>query len=414
MSDSDSFETAVLVIVIIAGAIVTIFLICFKRWLDVKRKRQNPESDTEILDRSIEIHDGNCIETLGDWLFSSCYSVQNDTSSGQEHELDGSAERIKELLQRAAAAATGVQHSTGPVSKYDIKNALLFLQRLQQTETKEESSETIRMAQNILLLQQSKPTENSLQTALVIGVDATPNVMGGYCVNLKDKTLEYYVIKTDDYPWTIEKRDNPKEFEMKNLQLACLIWGKRIRKYKKFRIYTDNNAIADPSNEFGSDADDLLDHFQECEDAELVNDQVHVNRKQNLEFFAKYIMPADDFSRWHIDKGIDFLCQFYGIEKKNVRGTHKLTRAASTETRAWYDASGVYQETIQRAQTFARNLKCENCIFSFMDPTSQASKIRGRQRKALQKKKKPGDSLRQILHQNNTGRCNRGRGLKWY
>lgn len=317
-------DPATFIVAVVFLAILTLVLLRFCDYL-CKRGRKS-EDDTE------QLVDGNVGCCNGITIFSCCSDTGTEPSVTSGVALPPTQDQDPPPPyvppETDAAVATLPHQRTIDLSSLNI--ALTYLQRQQQSEAQTDTSTSkvtrVRLVQNLLQLDKAnKPTEENVQAALIIGVDATPKVLGGYCVNLREHRLEYYVIKADDFPWDIEKPNDSSEFEIKNLQFALAVWSDVIKRLKTFRVYTDNNAVKG-SSEVGMDAQILLKHLTKCEGATLVNgEQIYVNRMQDLADFAKYIQPADDLSRWQIDKGVDFLCKFYGIHKNRAKGTVKLT-----------------------------------------------------------------------------------------
>lgn len=197
---------------------------------------------------------------------------------------------------------------------------------LKKGSTLEENARLISQVQQ-LLLSNSKKKCNSDTCPLIIGVDATPATLAGYCVNLKEKRLCYYVIRKPDLPWTLHDPKDTSEFEMKNFMLALVVWQDQILKHKRLRIYTDNFAITKNEifdiNKYGNRAASVLTHYKNCKGVEVENEyNMAVNRLKNLKHFVKYIQPADDLSRWQINTAVEFLTTLYGIDQENVDGTH--------------------------------------------------------------------------------------------
>lgn len=334
-------------VMIVGVVLLAVLFLAFLRFCDFCCKRRGKkEEDTEHLDPSIEIN--------GCWnsFFTCCSEISEENSNqGQKVEEQGQAEAPREnggvsplhlpvTAPPTAAVVEGAeeqedeQQQVVPRSKKgmdfnSITLALKYLQHQQKVEQENGAAKLtrIRLVQNLLQLEKGWPTEESLNAALVIGVDATPKVVAGYCVNLREMRVEWYVIKMEDFPWSMENINDPVEFEMKNLIFALAVWNKSIMKLKRFRVYTDNNGICGgSSSEFGKDAGELLKHLTGCQGAVLGNEgEVWVNRIQDLAGFAKYIQPADDLSRWQVEKAVDFLCKFYGIHSNRAKGTLKLT-----------------------------------------------------------------------------------------
>lgn len=217
-------------------------------------------------------------------------------------------------------------------------------------ENLQESADTekdIREVQKLIKekIQRSPKLMSSFDCSLIICVDATPSNQAGYCINLTQKRLYYYVVQRRDFPWKLGDPKDASEFEMKNLMFAVTLWRDLILKHKKFRIYTDNHSINQHNradSKYGNRAFQLLHHYMFCEQGpELVNwDRMVVNRFKHVETFARYIQPADDLSRYKIDWAVDFLCEIYGIEKENVDGTHQL-RTYNPPDRANANSKGI-------------------------------------------------------------------------
>lgn len=202
----------------------------------------------------------------------------------------------------------------------------------------ENPGETVQQVQNLILRCTSDVKDLiSEGCSLIIGVDATPATQAGYCVNLRESTLQYYVVKRDDLPWVIHDSKNPSEFEMKNFMFALTVWKEEILSWKRVRIYTDNFAITkekryDHKN-YGDRAFEVLSHFTNCEGVRVLNmHDMAINRFENLKHFGMYIQPADDLSRWRINEAIGFLCKLYGIARGNVRGTHCVDKVSKVKT----------------------------------------------------------------------------------
>ncbi|ODM94243.1 hypothetical protein Ocin01_12438 [Orchesella cincta] len=183
---------------------------------------------------------------------------------------------------------------------------------------------------------------------IIIAVDARPSIQAGYCVNLKEKWIQYYVIKKEHFPWLLKNGNDSDEFEMKNFIFALTIWYEEIVRNESFQIFTDNNEVWKCDTKYGKRTQKLLNHFVKCEQVRVENvSNIHINRMNDIEQFALFLKPADDFSRWKITEAVGFLTEMYGIRKENVRGTHSLTRPAFGRRRAWYDATNFYSQVLQ-------------------------------------------------------------------
>lgn len=215
------------------------------------------------------------------------------------------------------------------LSPFSVKNAVLFLQELQDfpqfvLDHQTQFKQLIRLSQKLILSQH--PKHMMMQSELIIGVDATPTVFGGYCINLYEKKIEYYMIKKKDLPWKIEQKFCTEEFEMKNFLFALCVWSEQIEKYKTFSAYTDNNAVVAGNNKYGTNVNKLVRHFVDCKGANRTNASMFINRRMDLESFSKFIQPADDLSRGQLQKCTEILCKLYMIENNtnSLFGTHTL------------------------------------------------------------------------------------------
>ncbi len=213
---------------------------------------------------------------------------------------------------------------------HDVDQIINELQNALAQDTSPNKEESISKAQRVLLL---RPFNNLDQLAqecsLIIGVDATPATLAGYIVILKERRLEYYVIKRNELPWKLHAEKDPSEFEMKNFMFALTVWKDIILKYRRLAIYTDNFAITQApqfdENDYGKRASKLLSHYIKCEGVFVVNlNSMAINKNKKLKRFAMYLQPADDLSRWQISTAIKFLMDLYGIDQENVQGTHYL------------------------------------------------------------------------------------------
>lgn len=209
-----------------------------------------------------------------------------------------------------------------------IEVGIQYLQKIQRGLGPEKKDISINLAQQ-LILNVNNPNDYYFRTGLIIGVDATPNCFGGYCVNLRERRIEFYSMRSTDIPWKSDRGNCSKEFEMKNVLFALCLWSKEIVTAKKFSIYTDNFAIIESHHrgravKYGRRAFNLIKHFQDCENACLVNSNVYVNRVKDLKSFAINIQPADALSRHRFDSCVTFLSMFYGIDHTNIKGTHQL------------------------------------------------------------------------------------------
>jgi len=210
----------------------------------------------------------------------------------------------------------------------------------------------VKKAQDLLLSSLTARTDyefSGMYRGLIIGVDARAGTYAGYCLNLIDKTLCFYVIKREDLPWILHNADDSAEFEMRNLMFALTIWKPQILKLKQLSIFTDNFAMVwKPQKKYGTIAKHYINHFVNCEGVKIFNyARMAVNKHENLKTFAKYIQPADDLSRWHIKTALNFLSRFYEIKKENVHGTHiQKERPGVFNLRPWYDRTPYYSQIL--------------------------------------------------------------------
>jgi len=158
---------------------------------------------------------------------------------------------------------------------------------------------------------------------LLISVDATPKRIAGYCVDFVKKICHCYTYKSSVLPWALNDKSitgDSAEFEMKNLMFALLLWQKLIQGSGSIQIYTDNWAITKPHQErYGGRAAAFLAHFKTCHGITM-NTHRHVNSNRHPRNFAKFIVPADDLSRFEIEKCETFLRKIYEIHE--IQNTH--------------------------------------------------------------------------------------------
>lgn len=244
----------------------------------------------------------------------------------------------------------------------------LFQELLQSNPNKELGFKLIRYAQQMISLTigsnrlwKTNYGRMLPEIEIIIGVDATPRCVGGYCVNTREKTLEFYSIKMSDIPWKIKRKMDADEFEMKNFMLALCIWNKKIGKFKKFAIYTDNQSVTIAGHKYGGMADKLVQHFVECEKAKLKSNPMFLRRKSDLCAFATFIQPADDLSRERINEAVEFLGRVHGIDMGNVRGTHEMNKTG------WFNRNrrtGFYSKALDTVRIFTFYFSLRNYLFS--------------------------------------------------
>jgi hypothetical protein len=101
---------------------------------------------------------------------------------------------------------------------------------------------------------------------------------------------------------------------MKNLLFALLLWEEDIVEVEgAVVIYLDNASIERKGNEYGTRARDFIQHLRKCEGVKIQYNVRGSKSMNNIEDFAKYIQPADDFSRKKIVHGLGFLERAYGL-----------------------------------------------------------------------------------------------------
>lgn len=80
---------------------------------------------------------------------------------------------------------------------------------------------------------------------LIMATDATPNNIGGYCIDVANKICEFYSFATSMLPkcLQVKRRSNSAEFEMNNLAFALLYWEPLILERRRLQVHTDNNGV---------------------------------------------------------------------------------------------------------------------------------------------------------------------------
>ncbi|XP_035713758.1 uncharacterized protein LOC110857431 isoform X2 [Folsomia candida] len=174
-------------------------------------------------------------------------------------------------------------------------------------------------------------------TNIIIGVDATPHNIGGYFINLVENRGEFYSFPVAKLPWTLtshvltpkqNQARNPAEFEMKNLVFALYLWKNELRQNgstSKVVMFTDNFDFNKKRTLYGIRAHRFVRHLQNCEGIQI---QVRVRgtKEQDIEDHAKFVKPADDFSRKRFKEGRDFLIEYFGLTSENFTGSHDPPR----------------------------------------------------------------------------------------
>ncbi|CAL8103017.1 unnamed protein product [Orchesella dallaii] len=165
---------------------------------------------------------------------------------------------------------------------------------------------------------------NTSDSHLVVGVHANPRAFGGYCVNPKEKSVEFYIINSEDLPWGIHSRSDGAEYEMKNLLFALMLWSEKIKEVRKLHVYTSNNAINADNHRYGRRAAKLLEHYSGCCNVVVNESRVYVNRNESPDLYATYVLPALDLAHGNLYSAQAFLLQYYDIKLENFKGTHRI------------------------------------------------------------------------------------------
>ena len=163
---------------------------------------------------------------------------------------------------------------------------------------------------------------HSLNTPLLISVDATPNVISGYCVDFRNRVCKFYSFGSWRLPWILKNRKDSNEFEMKNLVFALVLWEEEIKEAGKFLVYTDNDSVNKANCPYGSTVSGFLQHLTGCKDLIIVNSNTHLHSGRDAARFQKFIQPADDLSRWNLHSFSESIVQNYGI--LDFQGTHRI------------------------------------------------------------------------------------------
>jgi hypothetical protein len=220
---------------------------------------------------------------------------------------------------------------------------------------------------------------STLKCNLIIAVNTSGRRIGGYCINLVDRTAQLYTLKLQNLPWNINEEEDGIEIGMKNFLFALVLWRNEIKKARSIRVYTGHKSIR-MSDDDGHETDNcassssnsrsssschhedvkrvraLLKHFQQCERVSIVNqeeifipgtfsnscadgcerdawncnykvdldgeDIEGLDRDENFVKFVRYIQPAVDLSHWRIKACEKFLTNLYEIGGSNVKKTH--------------------------------------------------------------------------------------------
>lgn len=192
-------------------------------------------------------------------------------------------------------------------------------------------NEILRKIQNNMVLDKELNHAISVvesTAAVIIGVDATPHNIGGYFINLAQKRGEFYSFPVDKLPWTLTPKQNragnPAEFEMKNLIFALYLWKNELcQKGPSFKaiVFTDNFDYDKKQTPYGIRAHRLVRHLQNCERVQI-EVRVKGTNETDIEDHAKFVKPADDFSRKRFKEGRNFLFDYFGVIRQNLTGSH--------------------------------------------------------------------------------------------
>jgi len=152
---------------------------------------------------------------------------------------------------------------------------------------------------------------------LIIGVDSDPfrRTIGGYCIDLRKNSCEYYSLLQDHLPWAVNKDNRDSvvgELEMKNLMFALLLWEGQIQQKSRVEVYVDENHMFKKGNSpFSLLARKFIEHFNKCTEVKL--NYVIVNLK-DLAGISRYILPSRDLSRDRLQEALTYLKSIYGLE----------------------------------------------------------------------------------------------------
>ncbi|CAG7660264.1 unnamed protein product [Allacma fusca] len=210
---------------------------------------------------------------------------------------------------------------------------------------KEQKQEKPKTMESIQAGHMVKPwTSAELGCELAIGVHANEDRIAGYCLDLRNKTCEFYSYETFRLPWTLQEvirgnktADEPgddvdgstsskvdkkwlSECQSKNLMFALILWEDKIKELKKFKLYTDDDTSRRPTNEYGKRVRGLLAHMEECEKLYKVNTMIVVNGSMT-DKYIRYIQPAVELSKLRLPFFADYIAGAYGIERFD--GTHE-------------------------------------------------------------------------------------------
>ncbi|OXA40923.1 hypothetical protein Fcan01_24225 [Folsomia candida] len=168
---------------------------------------------------------------------------------------------------------------------------------------------------------------------IIIGVDATPFNIGGYLINLAQKRGEFYSFPVAQLPWTLSPTSpeniagNAAEFEILNLMFALYLWRSKLHN-SKVLLYTDNFEFNKIQTPYGIRAQKLVRHLKTCEGIE-VQIEVRGTNEKGIVDHAKFVKPADDFSRHRFNEGCDFVVDYFGIKPSQLTGSHALKNYVS-------------------------------------------------------------------------------------
>ncbi|XP_035715954.1 uncharacterized protein LOC110860229 [Folsomia candida] len=237
---------------------------------------------------------------------------------------------------------------------------------------KSTGNEILRKIQNDLVLDKELNLAISVEESnIIIGVDATPHNIGGYFINLAQKRGEFYSFPVDKLPWTLtpiqNKAGNPAEFEMKNLIFALYLWKNELpQNSSKVIVFTDNFDYYKKQTPYGLRAHRFVRHLQNCEGIQI---QVRVKgtNEADIEDHAKFVKPADDFSRKRFKEGRDFLVYYFGVTRDNLTGSHDPPLKGTH-----FKESTKAKEQLKRMKanhsTF-KHMQCESCKFEEDSPS---------------------------------------------
>ncbi|ODM93172.1 hypothetical protein Ocin01_13509 [Orchesella cincta] len=222
------------------------------------------------------------------------------------------------------------------------------------------------------ILSVGRHAEDSNDSHLVVGVHGNARVFGGYCVNLKEKSVEFYRINTEDLPWRIQARPEGSECEMKNLLFALMLWSEKITEVRKLHVYSNNDAIHADNHRYGRRAAKLLEHYAGCCGVVVNESRIYVNRDEQPDLYATYILPAEDLVHGNVHEFQRFVLKYYDISHENFSGTHRIPDSRNQTN---VEATTNYQEFTRQVRGFMQDCTtpCAKCGYVDDETASMTS-----------------------------------------